>query len=361
MRKYSRRLAVVLVNLVILAVLLGLIEWIFGAWRYPANLNRLNLVRGQTLRFDPTQLYNANPPIVEYRRDWFGLRGSFNDPAEIDILTVGGSTTDQRYVGEGETWQDILQARFFESGIELVLGNAGVDGQSTVGHLKNFDWWFPEIPGLQPRYVLYYVGLNDLYVGIEGTEYDQILGSAPAGSFLSEIRSKSAIWHLGRTIRGIYRAQAVFGIGHRSIDFSSLLWTREPMLSDYEFLNSSLDGYAARLRLLVESTRALGAEPIFVSQPLRAFRWIGETLEGCADTIDFHGLSANGIDLYRMYRKLDGVTETISLEQRVNFFDLGSTRDWEQTDFYDFYHMTPKGTRKVGLRMFDLLRDTVSD
>lgn len=38
----------------------------------------------------------------------YGFRGSYPSPGAIDMVTVGGSTTDQRFVTEGKTWQDVL-------------------------------------------------------------------------------------------------------------------------------------------------------------------------------------------------------------------------------------------------------------
>ena len=48
------------------------------------------------------------------------------------ILTIGGSTTDQRFVSDGYTFQDYL---YINLNKEFKIYNGGVDGQSTLGHI----------------------------------------------------------------------------------------------------------------------------------------------------------------------------------------------------------------------------------
>ena len=71
------------------------------------------------------------------------FRGNYNSTADIDILTVGGSTTKQHYIGDGFTWQDILSKNFQSHNEQISVVNAGIDGQSTFGHINNFHDWFP--------------------------------------------------------------------------------------------------------------------------------------------------------------------------------------------------------------------------
>ena len=42
----------------------------------------------------------------------YGFRGNYESISQIKIVTVGGSTTDQINVSEGETWSDIIQNNF---------------------------------------------------------------------------------------------------------------------------------------------------------------------------------------------------------------------------------------------------------
>ena len=132
--KLKRITAILFFNLVLMGLGVVLSELIFGNWIHPNNLNKLNIIRSKTIEYSVEDLYDFSSPTISYTRDEYGFRGSFKNPSEIDILTVGGSTTDQRYIMDGHTWQDAIQRQFKHTGNELVVANAGVDGQSTFGH-----------------------------------------------------------------------------------------------------------------------------------------------------------------------------------------------------------------------------------
>ena len=64
--------------------------------------------------------YPYDKAYIYYSRDQWGLRGeSFKNPSDVKMLTVGGSTTDQRYITEGETWQDVMATTLKDSGIDF--------------------------------------------------------------------------------------------------------------------------------------------------------------------------------------------------------------------------------------------------
>ena len=358
MRGFTRVLGIVLVNLAVLGGGIVIVELLFGAWLNPNALNRLNLLRDRTFTYDVSTLYEAGSPIIKYSRDKYGLRGDYGGrPSRIELLTVGGSTTDQRYIADGSTWQDVLQQQFALSGAPVVVANAGVDGQSTYGHIRNFDWWFPHVPGLKPKYVLFYVGRNDLYVS-GGFAYDALMGSGQR-SALDEIRDNSAVWHLARTLIGTYRATVVLGIGHRRIDFSRVRWVDRPVQGEYGFLEPRLAAYADRLRVLVDKARSAGAAPIFVTQPSMQFRFTENGVEGRAELGDYDGRRINGLDYYHLSRRFDAVLEVVCAERQAVFFDMAGETRWTEGDFYDNAHMTPRGARKVGLYLFERLRPIV--
>lgn len=94
-----------------------------------------------------------------YSRDQEGYRPYKKDRGDRGIvLTIGGSTTDQRYVDDAKTWQRILESK---TGKRVI--NGGVDGQSTYGHvfsLKN--WHAKTLDHKQVDDIIFYVGVNDV-------------------------------------------------------------------------------------------------------------------------------------------------------------------------------------------------------
>ena len=74
------------------------------------NLNHLNIRKNVNIEFSHN-LYNDDKTIY-YKKDAHGFRGDYLKTSGINILTLGGSTTEQVYISEGKTWQDILQNLF---------------------------------------------------------------------------------------------------------------------------------------------------------------------------------------------------------------------------------------------------------
>ena len=138
---------IILSNLGVLAAGLATLELVFGNWLSLHNINLLNLRKDLTVTFDAADLYeDPDSTIVTYKRDRYGLRGPYQDVSQIDILTIGGSTTDQRCLSEGRTWQDVLAREFEEREREIQIANAGVDGQTTRGNLKTSTFGSPPSP-----------------------------------------------------------------------------------------------------------------------------------------------------------------------------------------------------------------------
>ena len=178
-------------------------------------------------------------------------------------------------------------------------------------------------------------------------------------SLKQKIKDNSAVWHILRTLRGAYEAMVVQKIGHRSLDLSQVHWTRDAIQNDYGFMESRLNEYRNRLRVLADMTQGLGAKPIFVSQPSRKYRPTPDGIVGDSTIGFYDGHEFNGVDYYHMMRKLDGVTKAVASEKDALFVDLSSQPVWLDTDFYDFLHMTPSGAEKVGVLLSRALRNVI--
>ncbi len=357
--RLRRILGILAVNALLLAAGVVAVELIFGGWLDARHLNRLNILKDRVYKHDVSGLYESANPVVTYSRDKYGLRGSYPNPGSIRILTVGGSTTDQRHIRDGETWQDVLQRRFARAGLAAAVANAGIDGQSTFGHIANFKWWFPDIPGLAPEYILFCVGLND-YHKDAADRFDRFVSDSKNPGIADRIRDNSAIWHLLKTLQGVYKAMIVSRIGHQRVKFDELEWVREPLQGNYDFMAPRLDAYATRLRLLADLTRQAGAVPVFVTQPSRHYRVAPGGIEGEARVNLYDDRRINGVDSHHAMRKLYGVTRSVAAEKGALYVDLASRTEWVDADFYDLVHMTPQGAAKVGLFLYEALKDQLA-
>jgi lysophospholipase L1-like esterase len=127
----------------------------------PLDNSRLEFTYHPLLQGTPTPNFTGFMP-VKTQHDSHGLRGSERDKdrlkQQIVIAAVGGSTTYDMGVAEGQTWPDVLER---ELGKDYAVLNHGVLAYSTVENLLQ-TLFYLEPYGVTPRCAIYYVGWNDI-------------------------------------------------------------------------------------------------------------------------------------------------------------------------------------------------------
>ncbi|MGH1385351.1 SGNH/GDSL hydrolase family protein [Kordia sp.] len=356
-----KKLKLILINISILLIGILLIELCFGGWFSNSNqLSNLGIIKDAKFEFDVSHLYNTDTPTVTYTRDKYGLRGvsTYNQPEKINILTVGGSTTDQRYLDDSQTWQEILEKTYRDNGKEIYVSNAGVDGQSTYGHLKSTEIWFPKIEKLQPEIILFYVGINDFYRVNSDSKYDDIQELENSGGFMSQLKDKSVLYNVYRKLKGMQKATK-FEVGHRKIDFSRVSYTKneyvsEKLLEIYDEKN--LKAFKARIQKLIAYSKSINATPIFITQPTLHYRIRNGVVYGTGATKyleDTYGY--NGIGYLKLLNKLNAAMKEVAGLKHI--IDLTNDEEWNAIDFYDYYHNTPTGAKKLGAKIYQKLNE----
>jgi lysophospholipase L1-like esterase len=329
-------LRVVAINL---AVLLGLAvagELAFGEWIAPHPLGRLAVPHNVERTISAAPLYPGGGEFV-YRRDAYGLRGSGVDPARIRILTLGGSTTNQLYLPEEATWQAVLERTLRRAGRDVVVANAGLDGQSTLGMIADLDLWIPYIPNLRPRLVLVYVGINDVYLK------DSWRDSLHVTKLKREIEQRSALVRLWSIVKGWLRAHRA-ELNHHAVDFAHATWTDQPAQPEVPAQAAALAAYKVRLAQIADRIERLGAVPMFITQVRADYRFDNGRLVGIVKPS-----GPNGVDQGRALGRINAATLDFCRERLVTCLDLAGEVVFEDRDFYDYEHNTPRGAEKIGL------------
>ena len=336
------------INLAILLVGMFIIELAFGNWIFGPHLGYLTIARDVALSYDLNPV-DPGAGIGTYTRDTHGLRGDYGgDPANIDILVMGGSTTNELYVSDEKTWVAQLDRLLAEGGYKLKAINAGVDGHSSIAHIRSFEVWLPQIPRLHPKYILFYIGINesaaDALEGFHMLEETRFWHKA-----IRTFKNNSAINALYRTIRGYVRARQV-RLVHERVDLTSarmtVTWDHDPRLvQDLKTeWQARLDAYEARARKLVALVRGRGAQPIFVTQVRGDYRWSDEEL------VAISRASIKEALVQRMFNK---VTLKVCREEKAICIDLERRLKVQDGDFYDFAHIVSSGSRKVAGVIYD--------
>jgi len=360
---------VVAVNLGLLMAFAVVIELIFGSIFFGENYGILVVDRNVSRRFDATVRYGGG--MTEYRRDKHGLRGLYSDPSKIDILTIGGSTTNEILIDEGKTWSDRLAAEFAKANRPKVVVNAGVDGQSTVGHLKIFELWFPKIPNFRPRYILAYIGINELahlQTDLPPNKWELML--EPNKTIKQYLKNNSGLYGLYRTAKGMIRARDAMLV--HSFSGGPYEWKAPANAPDVDAaalkLSPWLDAYGVRVEKLISRIRDLGAKPIIVTQHMAHYRLrdgqiFGRVVkESYQDKLQGRTIKKGSIDVgpYAPLMAHNRRAMKVCRQAKAICIDVSGELNFADGDHYDLSHTTPKGSAKLAKFLFDQLKDRIN-
>lgn len=158
----NKILNIVIANTLTSIFLIVIIEIILGNWITFLKKGDYKIIPGliknRELIFDSSNLYDDKSTKIIYSRDKLGYRSRSKNSNRAIVLTIGGSTTDQRHVSEGETWQDVLD----NMNPKYDFVNGGISGHSTYGHLVAIKNWHSKIFDKNDIHsIIYYVGINE--------------------------------------------------------------------------------------------------------------------------------------------------------------------------------------------------------
>ena len=145
---------ILFINSFIFLICLLIVEIIFGYWFSEFNLGPY--MREHRLKKNPLVLvYNNETYNYIYKRNYHGFRGEEIDPSKIEAVILGGSTTDERSKPSEFTITENLNILLKKKGYDFKIINAGIAGQSTYGHIYNFQHWFPKLKDFSPKLYIF--------------------------------------------------------------------------------------------------------------------------------------------------------------------------------------------------------------
>ena len=151
---------IVLTNFLVFLVIIAIMEIFFGHWFAKHSFGPY--MREHRLKKNHVVLsYNDIQYDYYYTRNYHGFRGEEIDPSQIEAVMIGGSTTDERYKPIEFSIAENLNILLKKNDYNFKIINAGIEGQSTYGHIYNFKHWFPKLKNFSPKLYIFYIGLND--------------------------------------------------------------------------------------------------------------------------------------------------------------------------------------------------------
>ena len=289
-------------------------------------------------------------PITSHTKNALGFRGP--DPPRdfakrLTLVTIGGSTTECLFLSDGKTWTDELARRLTRSWPDAWVNNAGLDGQSSYGHLILLR---DLIVSLRPRVAVFLIGVND--IGREDlTTFDQSLAPAwtrwqKAGVFLEDHSEVVSLAHnLLRMARTSYR-----GFGHSEVDLTKLTrLEHEAKLTAITLAQQEapVRRYADRLAAIVDLCRSNGIEPVFTTQPALYGDAIDPVTGVDLSIIQVQG-AANGRLWWRVLETYNDAMRRVARDRGVLLVDAAHEMPKDSRLYYDLMHFTNEGAARLG-------------
>lgn len=223
-------------------------------------------------------VYNSQNNEIVYNRDFYGFRENNNnqkyDAKKINIIFSGGSTGDEQYLNYEDTIVGKLNQSFQNDKLKVKITNASLNGKSLMGNINEFENWFDRIPQFNPKVIIYYLGINDRYLKLDGiSNFDLKLNYTKKIQY--EIASKSFFYLKLKMIKNIYFPDKISWI--RDINDPNL--KKKLSNPNTKFYDESVNhfikndeieilvsNYLTKLQLLKKKLDQRNIKPIFITQ-----------------------------------------------------------------------------------------------
>ncbi len=334
-------------NFIIFIILYISAEILSGSLLFKKKLNCSYLMCNKTYNFVTPFDFYKNKEEVIYSRDKYGLRGRFKDLDKIDILTVGGSTTDERFLKLSDTWSEKLESKLNLNLNNIDVVNAGIDGQSTYGHIWNFEEWFVKLDNFKPKYSLFYVGINER---LNLMHYDNHYGVEIKMNLFRKIKyyikknngiTYKLIHHIYKNFFLNNKYVVNSGVSHAKREANYNQVNKDYILPDeYEiYLNRNL-------KAIYEYSKKIGSEPIFITQKTLLGKYYNQQYFSIDDTNNY---------LHEKY--IAKIIINFCSLYKVKCIDLNKNLDFLEDDMYDLVHTSPSGSEKIAQYVYFELKN----
>jgi hypothetical protein len=303
---------------------------------------------------------------IHYSRNSLGFRGPelpTDTSGIISMITIGGSTTECKFLSDSCTWSSQLYTLLHNDNNKIWLNNAGMDGHSTFGHtllLKEY------VIRLKPRFALFMTGVNDVELD-KADEFD-LMTEKKINTRSLKLFLKSLLNHteLGRTIFSFYQVQVAYkkGLIHREIKLDELV---ENPLTDSAITmvlkkqDHYLASYKQRMDSLIKRCLQNGIRPVLITQPSLFGNYI-DSITGIAVGNKWFNRDGNGENCILAEKKLELYNDVLrSYSSVATVIDLSKLMPKKSIYYYDFIHFTNLGAEKVAAILYLELKRILSN
>ncbi len=329
MKLIFKNIKIFLINILVLFISILIIECLFGYWFENKLSERLSSERNieRIYKFN----FSNHKGISFYKRNNQGFRISKKElnTSNPDIVFVGGSTTNQKFLN----YEDTIVGRLQENFKKIKIVNAGVDGMSILGHINSFQLWFDQIDNFNPKYYIFYIGINDqgnLKKKDMVNSIDNLIESSSKNNFIEYLKSNSFFYNKLRKVKTILFIRTGKDLFSNNVNDGEMVYG-ERTTKDFKYYSNfenndeqtTLSEYYNSLLIdLTSKVKDRNSEIIYITQT--SGTGMNKNLYIIANTIVSH---------CRSYK--------------LNCINLAEKANLNYEDFYDWNHLNPKGSKKV--------------
>ena len=328
---------VIIYNVSVFIFFIILLEAIFGYWFKKENFG-IYMRKERKLNWETTSSFYGKEFKFFYKRNFWGFRGEEFDPKDVRVVFEGGSTGNQRFTPENLTIVGLLNNNFRNINQNLKIYNASTDGKSVSGYINDFNFWFPKIPEFNPKYVIFYIGVNDRFYNYNDRYFlDNKISEQKFDQFKDYIKNNSFWVDKFKLIKNKYFPKNTFAYdlsnnslydNYEYIDYQKALEIHEKIDNENLILIKNFRSKLKKLNLIINDR---GIKPIFINQLM------------------YDGLKDKKLFL------INNELKSFALENNYFFIPLDEILRMEQNDYFDTAHTTPQGSKRIADTIFPLL------
>jgi hypothetical protein len=350
-RNIGKNLLAIFIGISISFVLLEGLLRIFQPIEYRVKGNKVKLPRDKKY-----QLINNNTDkldkIIPVTRNHLGLRGEMppkNFAEALTVIAIGGSTTECSFISDGKTWCDILSNKLKQNFMPLWLNNAGLDGNTTFGHIILMEDYIVKI---RPKVALFLLGANEIALQAPG-DYDRKQLKNPVSGLVAScwegMINNSEVLSYAINFHRYSKANKVGLLTHLIFNFPEMeqidFFPETIQAARREHREKYLKPYAQRLKRLIQLCRENSIEPVFITQPAV----VGDLLDPVtgANLARISAWGWNGKVLWEILGLYNEVLRTSAREHQVYVIDLAGEMPKTTEYYYDTYHFSNEGCQQV--------------
>lgn len=313
-----------------------------------------------------------------------GIRGDeLPGKNTYQLLAVGGSTTECKYLDQTEAWpqllQTILNRRSTSSG--YWVGNIGQSGRTTRENLIQIKYLLPQLPEIDT--VILLAGINDLGMRLmQGDDYHPDYLSTPEGqdsvirrAFIHRVNRNpfrpyfklSRLWLLLENLFPPKQSRPTDEnkdliedqVGENYVRRRSRR-LRSPTCDRLPELSTALDEYQRNLNEIIDLVERQGRRLIMTTQPFiwrpglspqeKLFLWVG----GGPGGKYYYSIEALASGMKAYNQKMIEVCR----KRGIEYIDISSDFPQDLTVFYDDVHFNEKGSRLMAERLAEYILNT---